>query len=100
MVGGIANGLGGAMFGPAGGHMWQALVSDITPARERARIIGLMGTIQGIVSTPASWVGGYIYDNISPDLNFRLSFALDMVATLIFIFLFKEQRKTSEGIET
>jgi MFS family permease len=100
MLGGIANGLGGAMFGPAGGHMWQALVSDITPARERARIIGLMGTIQGIVSTPASWVGGYVYDNISPDLNFRLSFALDMVATLIFVLLFKEQRKISEGIQT
>ena len=97
MVGGIANGLGGAMFGPAGGHMWQALVSDITPARERARIIGLMGTIQGIVSTPASWIGGYVYDNISPDLNFRLSFAMDMVATLIFVAMFREPKKTPDG---
>ena len=85
------------MFGPAGGHMWQALVSDITPARERARIIGLMGTIQGIVSTPASWIGGYVYDNISPDLNFRLSFAMDMVATLIFVAMFREPKKTPDG---
>lgn len=100
MLGGIANGLGGAMFGPAGGHMWQALVSDITPARERARIIGLMGTIQGIVSTPASWIGGYVYDNISPDLNFRLSFVLDMVATLIFVAMFREPKKPPDGENT
>ena len=98
-LGGIGSGLGGAMWGPMGGPVWQALVADLTLPSERARIMGLIGTISSIVSTPASWAGGYMYDNISPALPFRVSFLLDTVGTVIFVSLLKEPEKESVLLE-
>ncbi len=89
-LGGVASGFGGAAWGPIGGPVWQALVADVTPPEDRGRMMGLMGTIQGLVSTPASWVGGYMYDNVSPELPFYTSFALNTIGTAIFVALLKE----------
>ena len=101
-VGGVAQGFGGMVWGPMGGPVWQALVADCTPPEERGRMMGLMGSIAGIVSTPASWVGGYLYDNVSPKLPFQTSFALDILSLTIFVALFKEptlERETSSDEE-
>jgi MFS family permease len=92
---GVAQGFGGVVWGPMGGPVWQALVADCTPPEERGRIMGLMGSIAGIASTPASWVGGYLYDNISPALPFQMSFALDVTSMVIFVALFKESGRES-----
>ena len=92
-LGATASGLGGAMWGPMGGPVWQALVADLTPPEERARMMGLMGTISSLASTPASWAGGYMYDNISPALPFRVSFVIDMIGTALLIVLYKEKKK-------
>jgi MFS family permease len=92
-LGATASGLGGAMWGPMGGPVWQAMIADLTPPEERARMMGLMGTISSLVSTPASWAGGYMYDNISPALPFRASFVVDMIGTALFIALYKEKKR-------
>ena len=92
-IGGVAQGFGGTVWGPMGGPVWQALVADCTPPEERGRMMGLMGSIAGLASTPASWVGGYLYDNVSPALPFQVSFALDIASTAIFIALFKERKR-------
>ena len=86
---GIGNGLGGAMWGPMGGPVWQALIADLSPPEDRGRIMGLMGTIGSLVSSPASWTGGYLFDNVSPQLPFQLSFGLDMVGTVILLMFLK-----------
>jgi len=96
-VGGVARGFGGLVWGVIGGPAWQALVADVTPPRSRGKIMGMMGTITGIVSTPASWVGGYMYDNISPNLPFQTSFILDTVGTIIFIAFLKEPKKSEQS---
>ena len=83
-------------MGVMGGPVWQALVADVTPRKRRGKLMGIMGTISGIVSTPASWVGGYMYDNISPILPFQISFIFDLIGTIIFIAFIKEPKK--EGI--
>ncbi len=101
-VGGVAQGFGGMVWGSMGGPVWQALVADCTPPEERGRMMGLMGSIAGIVSTPASWVGGYLYDNVSPKLPFQMSFAIDILSLAIFVALFKEptlERETSPDEE-
>ncbi|MFA9496641.1 MAG: MFS transporter, partial [Candidatus Bathyarchaeota archaeon] len=86
---GIGNGLGGAMWGPMGGPIWQALVADLSPPEDRGRIMGLMGTVGSLVSSPASWTGGYLFDNVSPQLPFQLSFGLDMVGTVFLVMFLK-----------
>ena len=98
-IGATANGLGGAMWGPMGGPVWQALVADLTPPEERARMMGLMGTISSLASTPSSWAGGYMYDNISPALPFRVSFVIDMIGTALLIVLYKEKKRPPPDVE-
>ncbi len=98
VAGGVAQGFGGLVWGAMGGPAWQALVADVTPPQSRGKMMGLMGAITGVVSTPASWVGGYMYDHISPNLPFQTSFILDTVGTLIFIAFLKES-PTSDDAE-
>jgi MFS family permease len=92
-LGSLAQGFGGLVWGPAGGPVWQALVADLTTRENRGRVMGLMGSIAGVVGTPASWVGGYMYDNISPKLPFQASFLIDILGTFIFVLFLKEPRR-------
>jgi len=96
-LGGVGSGMGGAMMGPMGGPVWQALVADLTPINERGRMMGIMGTVGSLGSIPASWIGGYMYDNISPELPFYSSFILNMIGSAIFLAAVKEPEKESQG---
>lgn len=87
---GVGSGLGGAMWGPMGGPVWQAMVADISPPEERGKIVGLMGTIGSFISSPASWAGGYLFDNHSPKIPFQISFVLDTIGSLILLLFLKE----------
>ena len=78
---------------------WQSLVADCTPPEERGRMMGLMGSIAGLASTPASYVGGYLYDNVSPKVPFYMSFVLDALSTVVFVTMFKENREQGEPDE-
>ena len=46
--------------------------------------------IPGIVATPAPLVGGYLYENLSPESPFFASFLLGMLGLVIFILFVKE----------
>jgi MFS family permease len=87
---GVGGGLGGAMWGPMGGPIWQAMVADMSPPEERGKIVGLIGTISSLLSSPASWAGGYLFDNYSPNIPFQISFVLDTIGSLILVFFLKE----------
>ena len=98
-LGGVAQGFGGMVWGPMGGPVWQALVADLTTQKNRGRMMGLMGSIAGVVSTPASWVGGYMYDNVSPKLPFQTSFIIDILGTIIFVMFMKEPERARPKVE-
>ena len=98
-LGGVAQGFGGLVWGPMGGPVWQALVADLTTQKNRGRMMGLMGSIAGVVSTPASWIGGYMYDNISPKLPFQTSFLIDVIATVVFVLFLKEPERARPKVE-
>ncbi len=53
-------------------------------------MMGLMGSIINVANIPASWVGGYLYDNVSPSLPFQMSFVIDMISLALFVALFRE----------
>lgn len=93
LVGGIGEGLGGNVMGSVGGPVWQALVTEIAPLHIRGSVLGLMGTITGILTTPAPILGGYIYDNISPQTMFLTSFIIGIIGCLIFALWVKEPEK-------
>jgi MFS family permease len=92
VTGSIGSGLGGTFMRVRGGPVWQALVADVTPAEGRARMMGLMGTFVSIIGTPASYVGGYLTDNVSPEAPFYASFLMNTVGTLLIMVLLSKKR--------
>jgi len=92
---GFAQGLGGGRIrsgGYMGGPSWQALVADLVPSRNRGKIMGLMGTITGIISIPASVIGGYIYEE-NPNLLLATGVGLEFLALPIILFFVKEPKR-------
>jgi MFS family permease len=90
IVGGIGEGLGGNVMVSQSGPVWQALITDVAPAHLRGSVLGLVGTVTGLISTPAPLVGGYLYENISPESPFFASFIFGMLGLVIFILFVKE----------
>jgi MFS family permease len=97
VAGSIGSGMGGTYFRVRGGPVWEALVADMCPMGDRARLMGLMGTIISLINIPATWVGGYLYDNSSPSLPFLTSFALNTFGTLLLVFLVREDQTAEEN---
>ena len=92
-ISGMGSGFGADLYGPQGGPLWQALIIDYTPQQERGRFMGIIGTIKSVLCIPATWIGGYIYDNVSPSTPFQVSFIMDIVAIAVFIFILKPPKE-------
>ena len=91
---GIAGGIGGGRLrggGYMGGPAWQALIADIVPQRDRGKVMGLMGTVSGIIGLPGSYIGGVMYDK-DPDLLLAVGAGLEALA-IPFILLFVREHK-------
>ena len=86
----VAFALGALLFGPA--H--QALLADLTPLKMRGRIMGIVGTLNLIVTIPASTLGGILYE-LNPTHPFMLCVALGIVCVILMI-LFVEEPTTRE----
>jgi len=83
-------------MGSVGGAVWQALVTGVAPVESRGSILGLMGTITGLVTTPAPVLGGYLYEAFSPRAPFLLSFVLGLVGCLVFLVWVNEPKRVSD----
>ncbi len=93
VLGGIGEGIGGNVFGPTGGPVWQALVTDVAPEEMRGSVLGLMGAVTGFASTPAPMVGGWMYEAMTPQAPFYLSFGLATVGVMVFVATVREPRR-------
>lgn len=85
---------GGGMY--AGGPSWNALIADIVPPEKRATVMGTIGTLTGIVAAPSSIIGGWLWQNYSPQLPFQLSMVVGLISASIFWVGVKEPRKKVE----
>ncbi len=93
VLGSVGEGLGGNVMGSVGGPVWQALVTGVTPMESRGSILGLMGTITGLVTTPSPVLGGYLYETFSPQAPFLLSFVLGLIGCLVVLVWVKEPER-------
>jgi MFS family permease len=92
---GIAGGLGGGRLrggGFMGGPAWQALVADIVPQKERGKVMGLMGTITGVLGLPGSYLGGVLYDH-DPNILLLIGAGLEALAIPLILFFIKERKE-------
>jgi MFS family permease len=95
LISGLGEGLGGNVMGGRGGPVWEALVTEVAPAEIRGSILGLMGTLIGLLTTPAPIFGGYLYENASPQLPFIASFISGFFGCLIFSLWVREPVRTN-----
>lgn len=98
IIGSVGEGLGGNVMGSMGGPVWQALVTGLAPIDSRGSILGLMGTITGLVTTPAPVIGGYLYEAFSPQAPFLLSFVLGLIGCLLFLVWVKEPERVIDEV--
>ena len=96
LLGGVSEGFGGAVTGIEGGSAWLALVADIVPSGQRGMVMGLIGTIAGLLSLPGSSLGGAIYDNVSPQAPFYLAAASGLAAFIVFTLFVKEPKTKAD----
>ena len=96
---GIAGGLGGGRLrggGFMGGPAWQALIADIVPQRDRGKIMGLMGTLSGIIGLPGSYIGGIMYDR-NPNMLLAVGAGLEALAIPLILLFIKEHKGEPEN---
>lgn len=78
---GIA-GAGAGISGPA----YQSLISKAVPEKNRGMAFGLFSTSLGIVSLPAPWIGGQLWDRVGPTFPFTVT-AIVLLLSVIPIWL-------------
>lgn len=96
---GLMEGLGGGRIrggGFMGGPAWEALMADIVPQEDRGRVNGLLATTTGLLTIPASYIGGLIYD-VSPNLLMGLT-AIQFTVIPIILFFFKEPKESDRQV--
>jgi len=92
---GVAQGIGGGRLrtgGFMGGPAWNSLLTDLVPAKDRGKVMGLMGTVSGLVAFPGSIIGGLIYDR-SPDLLLLSGSLLEALSIPIIILFLKDPKQ-------
>jgi MFS family permease len=92
---GVAQGIGGGRLrtgGFMGGPAWNSLITDLVPAKDRGKVLGLMGTVSGLLGLPGAMIGGYVYDK-NPALLLISGSLLEALAIPIIIFFLKDPKR-------
>ena len=84
-LGWVIAGLGVGLATPA----YQSLISKAVPQRLRGVAFGLFSTSLGLVSLPAPVIGGYLWENVSPQFPFYLTAAASLLSMIPAWFKFK-----------
>jgi MFS family permease len=90
-LGWIIAGLAVGLATPA----YQSLISKAVPERLRGVAFGLFSTSLGLVSLPAPLIGGFLWENVSPQFPFFLTAVASLLSMIPAWFKFK----TSGDIE-
>ncbi len=78
-------GIGVGLATPA----YQSLISKAVPQRLRGVAFGLFSTSLGLVSLPAPMIGGWLWENVSPQFPFMLTAFASLLSIVPVWFKFK-----------
>lgn len=84
-AGWVIAGIGVGLATPA----YQSLISKAVPQRLRGVAYGLLSTSLGLVSLPAPMIGGYLWENISPQFPFMLTAGISLLSIIPVWLKFK-----------
>lgn len=91
-VGWAIAGVGVGLATPA----YQSLISKAVPARHRGVAFGLFSTSLGLVSLPAPWIGGYLWERVNPQFPFMLTAIASLLCVIPVWFKFKVSKSQEE----
>jgi len=80
---GLAMALGGGGVA-AGGPAWNALLADIVHPSKRATVMGTQSTLSSLFGFPAGIIGGWLWQNFSPQVPYYLSGIVGFIAAAVF----------------
>lgn len=78
-------GMGAGISGPA----YQSLISKAVPAKNRGMAFGLFSTSLGIISLPAPWIGGQLWDRVGPTFPFTVTATVLLLSVIPIWIKFK-----------
>jgi len=73
----------------------KAFVADIVPSTHRGRAFGIYNTAIGLVSLPASFIAGLLWDHVNPAAPFFFGAAIACIAAVFFLIFTLVTRKSS-----
>lgn len=91
-LGWVIAGVGVGLATPA----YQSLISKAVPQHLRGVAFGLFSTSLGLVSLPAPVIGGYLWENISPQFPFLVTAGASLLAIIPVWIKFKAPDKPLE----
>ncbi len=86
-------GTGVALVSPA----YQSLISKAVPAHLRGTAFGLFSTSLGLVSLPAPLIGGFLWENVSPQFPFGITAAVSLLCIVPVWLKFKLDNPPRNG---
>jgi len=89
---GIA-GMGVGLMTPA----YQSLISKAVPKKVRGTAFGLFSSSLGLVSLPAPWIGGELWEKVNPRLPFMITVAVSFLSVIPAWLKFKLPKNMSEN---
>jgi predicted MFS family arabinose efflux permease len=70
-----------------------ALQTDLTPREQRGKVNGFVNFANYIFMAAGSFLGGYLYEHVSPQTPFLLAMATVLPSVLLTIVLVKEKQR-------
>jgi MFS family permease len=86
-------------FNSIGIALASSMAAEIMPREQMGRWIGVVGLFRGLLSIPAPWVGGLIWEHTGPQYVFLAAIAIDVGLRLPLLALVRETLHLSEGDE-
>lgn len=65
----------------------KAYLTSIIPSEFKATAFGLYNTVVGIAALPASFIGGWLWDHVSPSATFYYGACMAITAAILFALL-------------
>ena len=84
-VGWSVAGLGAGISGPA----YQSLISKAVPQNLRGLAFGLFSTSLGVISLPAPWIGGQLWERFGPTVPFTITASVLLLSVIPIWLKFK-----------
>jgi len=88
-------GLGAGVSGPA----YQSLISKAVPQKLRGLAFGLFSTSLGVISLPAPWIGGQMWQRFGPTTPFTVTATVILLSVIPIWLKFKLPKTEEQPVE-